>query len=68
MMIDGGNAPKGGLVDFGLGQGAPSLQVNLVISRWRTVKVAAKVGEGVGGVGHSIKVAGQQSQSISASI
>ncbi len=68
MMIDGGNAPKGSSVDFGPVQGAPSLQVNLVILRWRTVKVAAKVGEGVGGAGHSIEVAGQQSQSILAFI
>jgi hypothetical protein len=68
MMIDGGNAPEGGSVDFGLGQGAPSLQVNLVVLRWRTVKAAAKVRGGVGGAGHSIKVSSQQSQSILASI
>ncbi len=58
MMIDGGNAPKGGSVNFGPGQGDPSLQVNLVVSRWRTVKAAAKVGEGVRGADHSIEVAG----------
>jgi hypothetical protein len=58
MMIDGGNAPKGGLVDFGLGQGAPSLQVNLAVLRWQTVKTSAKVGERVGGAGYSIEVAG----------
>jgi hypothetical protein len=68
MMINVGGAPEGGLVNFCPGHGAPSLQVNLVVPRGRTVKAAAKVGEGVGGAGHSIEVAGQQSQSISASI
>jgi hypothetical protein len=68
MMINVGGAPDGGLVNFCLGQGAPSLQVNLVILRGQTVKAAAKIGEGVGGAGHSINVVGQQSQSILASI
>jgi hypothetical protein len=68
MMIDVGGVPDGGLVNFCPGRGAPSLQVNLVILRGQTVKAAAKVGEGVGGAGHSIEVTGKQSQSILASI
>jgi hypothetical protein len=67
MIINSGEAAKFS-VNFCPGQGVPSLQVNLAVLRVRAVKAAAKAGGGGGGEGHYIKVAGQQSQSISASI
>ncbi len=63
-----GEVFKGGSVSFGPGRGAPSLQVNqLVLVVW-AVKAAARAGVGGKGSGHSLEVASQQSQSISASI
>jgi hypothetical protein len=56
------------LVDFGPGPGAPSLQVNLVAPGELVEEVAMSVWDGGVGDGHSIKVAGQQSQSILSSI
>ena len=58
----------GWLVNFGTGQGAPSLQVNRAMLVVQAVKAAARAGKVSGEVGHSTKVAGQRSQSISASI
>jgi hypothetical protein len=67
-MGDAGEVVKGGSANFGLGQGAPSLQVNrLALMVW-AVKTAARAGEGGEGADHSLEVAGQQSQSILASI
>ncbi len=63
-----GEVFKGGLASFGLGQGAPSLQVNLFVLVVWAVKAAARARVGGEGSGHSLEVAGQQSQSILASI
>jgi hypothetical protein len=68
MMIEIDGALVRMLVNLGPGQGAPSLQGNQGAPRELAVKAAWMVGEGGGEPGHSIKVAGQQSQSISFSI
>ncbi len=68
MMIKNDGALVRRLVNLGPGQGAPSLQGNQGAPRELAVKGAWMVGEGGGESGHSIKVVGQQSQSISSSI
>jgi hypothetical protein len=68
MMIKINGALVRRLVNLGPGQGAPSLQGNQGAPRELAVKAAWMVGEGGGEPGHSIKVVGQQSQSISSSI
>jgi hypothetical protein len=67
-MIDAGGVGVGWSVNFGPGQGAPSLQVNRAMLVVQAVKAAARAGKVSGEVGHSSKVADQHSQSISASI
>jgi hypothetical protein len=68
MMIKIDGALVRRLVNLGPGQGAPSLQGNQGAPRELAVKAVWMVGEGGGESGHSIELAGQQSQSISSSI
>jgi hypothetical protein len=62
-MLAEGAIVEGGSANFGLGLGAPSLQVNQVLLMVQALKVASRAR-----AGHSSEVAGQQSQSILSSI
>ncbi len=66
--INAGGVGIGWLVNFGWGQQAPLLQVNRAMLVVQAVKAAARARKISGEVGHFAKVAGQHSQSITASI